>query len=79
MDVFHLAECGKLKFVNQTIDTFLGFEQATALSFEKSDSMIIFYNDLFKVMAFMKIPVKIKTDHTLGYVSSKMKFFHFKT
>lgn len=72
MDVFHLADCGKLKFVYHTIDTYLGFEQTTALSFEKSDSII---THLFKVMAFMEIPVKIKTDYALGYVSSKMQFF----
>ncbi|KAL6032102.1 hypothetical protein STEG23_033054 [Scotinomys teguina] len=35
MDVFHFAEFGKLKYVHHTIDTYSGFQWATALSSEK--------------------------------------------
>jgi hypothetical protein len=38
MDVFHFTEFGKLKYVHHTIDTYSGFQWATAL--EKADSLI---------------------------------------
>ncbi|ERE69715.1 sorting nexin-6-like protein [Cricetulus griseus] len=40
MDVFHFAEFGNLKYVHHTIDTFSGFQWATALNSEKADSVI---------------------------------------
>ncbi|KAL6059743.1 hypothetical protein STEG23_009665, partial [Scotinomys teguina] len=48
MDVFHFAEFGKLKYVHHTIDTYSGFQWATALSSEKADSII---THLLEVMA----------------------------
>ncbi|KAL6045669.1 hypothetical protein STEG23_015755 [Scotinomys teguina] len=72
MDVFHFAEFGKLKYVHHTIDTYSGFQWATALSSEKVDSVI---THLLEVMAIMGIPAQIKTDNAPAYVSGKMKQF----
>ena len=72
MDVFHFAEFGKLKYVHHTIDTYSGFQWATALSSEKADSVI---THLLEVMAIMGIPAQIKTDNGPAYVSRKMKRF----
>ena len=72
MDVFHFTEFGNLRYVHHTIDTFSGFQWATALSSEKADSVII---PLLEVMAIMGIPVQIKTDNAPAYVSSEMKPF----
>ncbi|KAL6031193.1 hypothetical protein STEG23_024783, partial [Scotinomys teguina] len=72
VDVFHFAEFGKLKYVHHTIDTYSGFQWATALSSEKADSVI---THLLEVIAIMGIPAQIKTDNTPAYVSGKMKQF----
>ncbi|KAL6081804.1 hypothetical protein STEG23_030125 [Scotinomys teguina] len=72
MDVFHFAEFGKLKYVHHTIDTYSGFQWATALSSEKADSVI---THLLEVIAIMGIPAQIKTDNAPAYVSGKMKQF----
>ncbi|KAL6084245.1 hypothetical protein STEG23_037991, partial [Scotinomys teguina] len=72
MDVFPFAEFGKLKYVHHTIDTYSGFQWATALSSEKADSVI---THLLEVMAIMGIPAQIKTDNAPAYVSGKMKQF----
>ncbi|KAL6061548.1 hypothetical protein STEG23_000991, partial [Scotinomys teguina] len=72
MDVFHFAEFGKLKYVHHTIDTYSGFQWATALSSEKADSVIM---HLLEVMAILGIPAQIKTDNAPAYVSGKMKQF----
>lgn len=69
MDVFHF---GQLKYVYHTIDTYSGFQRATALSSEKADSVI---THLLEVMAIMGISVQIKTDNVPAYDSSKMKQF----
>ncbi|KAL6085602.1 hypothetical protein STEG23_035267 [Scotinomys teguina] len=66
MDVFHFAEFGKLKYVHHTIDTYSGFQWATALSSEKADSVIM---HLLEVMATMGISAQIKTDNAPAYVS----------
>ena len=72
MDVFHFMEFRKLKDVHHTIDTYSGFQWATALSSEKADSVI---THLLEVMAIMGIPAQIKTDNGPAYVSKKMKRF----
>ena len=72
MDVFHLAEFGNLKYVHHTIDTFSGFQWATALSSEKADSVI---THLLEVMAVMGIPAQIKTDNAPAYISTKLEQF----
>ena len=35
MHVFHFTECGRLKYVHHTIDTYSGFQWATALAPER--------------------------------------------
>ena len=53
MDVFHSVEFGKLKYVHDTIDTYLVFQRETALSLEKTDLAI---THLLEVMG---IPYKM--------------------
>ena len=72
MNVFHFVEFGKLKYVHHTIDTYSGFQWATALSSEKADSVI---THLLEVMAIIGIPSQIKTDNGPAHVSKKMKQF----
>ena len=72
MDVFHFAEFGKLKYVHHTIGTYSGFQWATALSSEKTDSVI---THLLEDMAIMGIPAQIKIDNGPAQVSMKMKWF----
>ena len=72
MDVFHFAEFGKLRYVHHTIYTYLGFQWATALSSEKTYSVI---THLLEVMAIMCIPAQIKTNNGLAYISKKIKQF----
>ena len=70
MDVFHFMEFSKLKYVHHTIDTYSGFQWATALSSEKADLVI---THLLEVMAIMGIPAQIKTDNSPAYLSKNMK------
>ena len=72
MNFFHFTEFGKLKYVHHTIDTYSGFQWATALASEKADSVI---THLLEVMAIMGIPMQIKTDNNPAYISDKMKQF----
>ena len=74
MDVFHFVEFGRLKHVNHTIDTYTGFQWTTvsSLNLNKADLVI---THLLEVMAIMGIPVQVKTDNALSYVSKKMKQF----
>ena len=72
MDMFHFAEFGKLIYVHHTIDTYSGFQWATALSSEKADSV---NTHLLEVMAIMGIPAQIKTDNGPAYVSKQMNQF----
>ena len=72
MDVFHFTEFGKLKYVHHTIDTYSGFQWATALPSEKADSVI---THLLEVMAIMGIPTQIKMDNGPLYISNKMNNF----
>ena len=72
MDVFHFAEFGKLKYIQHTIDTYSGFQWATALSSEKADSVI---THLLEVIAIMGIPTQIMMDNGPAYISRKMKWF----
>ena len=70
MDVFHFIEFGKLRYVHHTIDTYSGFQWATALASEKADSVI---THMLEVMAIMGIPLQIKTYNGPVYISNKMK------
>ncbi|ERE82961.1 sorting nexin-6-like protein [Cricetulus griseus] len=72
MDVFHFTEFGNFKYVHHTIDTFTGFQWATALTSEKADSVI---THLLEVMSVVGIPGQIKTGNAPAYVSTKMEQF----
>ena len=75
VDVFHFTEFGKLKYVHHSIDTYSGFQWATALPPEKADSII---THLLEVMAIMGIPTQIKMNNVPLYISNKMKqFLHY--
>ena len=54
------------------IEIYTGFQWETTLTSEKADSVI---THLLEVIAFMEIPVQIKTDNAPAYVSNKMKGF----
>lgn len=68
--MFCFVEFGKLKYVYHTIDTYFGFQQATALSYEKVDLIIIHF---LEVMAIIGILVQVKTDNAPANISKKMK------
>ena len=68
--MFHFAKFGILIYVCHTIDIYSGFQWATALSLEKTDSVI---THLLDVIVIMGIPIQIKTDNATAYVSNKMK------
>ena len=65
MNFFHFTEFGKLKYVHHTIDTHSGFQWATALASEKSDSVI---THLLAVMVIMGIPTQIKMEQSSIYL-----------
>ena len=58
--------------MHHTIDTYSGFQRATALASEKFDSVI---THLLEVMAIIRTPRQIRTDNAPTHVSSKMKQF----
>ncbi|XP_057355982.1 igE-binding protein-like [Manis pentadactyla] len=72
MDVMHIPEFGKLKYVHVTIDTYSGFLHATALSGESTSQVIRHCLSCFAVMG---IPKLIKTDNGSGYTSSRFRTF----
>ena len=65
MDVFHFTEFSKLIYVLCYRHTYSGFQQATALTSEKSDSVIM---HLLEVIVMMGIPTQIKIDNAPAYV-----------
>ena len=67
-----LQSFSKLKYAHHTVDTYSGFQWATALPSEKADSVI---THLLEVMAIMGIPTQIKMDNGPAYISNKMKQF----
>ena len=72
MYVFHFPEFGKLNYVHHSIDTYSGFQWATALSSEKANSVIM---HLLEVIAIIGIPAQIKADKGPAHVSKKMNRF----
>ena len=57
MDVFHIVEFGKIKYIHRTIDTYSEFQWASALSLEDTDSVFM---HLLAFMANMSMPAHIK-------------------
>lgn len=72
MDVTHIPEFRKLKYVHVTIDTYSGFLHATTLSGGSTSQVIRHYLSFFGVMG---IPKLIKTDNGSGYTSSRFHTF----
>ena len=63
MDVTHISDFGKLKYVHVTIDTFSGFLVATALTGEATKNVISHCLHCFFMFA---VPNQIKTDNETG-------------
>ena len=59
MNMFYFVESEKLKYVQHTIDTYSGFQWASALSSEKADIVIV---HLLDILTIVDIPAEIKTD-----------------
>ncbi|KFP06740.1 hypothetical protein N300_13691, partial [Calypte anna] len=72
MDVTHVPEFGRLKYVHVTIDTYSHFIWATAQSGEKALQVIWHLTMCFAVMG---VPEHIKTDNGPAYVSKKVARF----
>ena len=72
MYVFHFAEFGKQTYIHHTIDTFSGFQWATALSSEKADCVI---THLLEIMETMGKPSHIKIDNIPTCIVNKMSQF----
>ena len=72
MDVTHVPEFGKLKYVHVSIDTFSGFIMATAQTGEATKHVIAHY---LKCFAFAGQPKIIKTDNGTGYTSKAFQQF----
>lgn len=70
--MYHFADCGKLKYVPHTIDTYSGFQWTTAIRSKKADSVV---PHLLEVITILEIPLQIKTDNVLAYISNKMQQF----
>lgn len=72
MDVSHIAEFGKLRYVHVAIDTYSGFLMATAQTEEATKHAII---HCLKCFSCMGIPKIIKIDNGSGYVSKAFQQF----
>ncbi|KFO95392.1 hypothetical protein N300_08938, partial [Calypte anna] len=70
MDVTHIAEFGRQKYVQVTIDTFSHMIWATAQTGEKWKDV---RKHLMACFAVMGVPYTLKTDNGPAYVSSGMK------
>ncbi|KFP23492.1 hypothetical protein N325_08510, partial [Colius striatus] len=73
MDVTHISEFGRLKYVHVTVDTFIKYIWATAQAGERVTHVIRHATACFAVMG---VPDTIKTDNGPAYVSQRVsKFF----
>ena len=72
MDITHIPEFGKQKFVHVTIDTFSGFLHASLQSGEASKHCIA---HCIKCFAVMGTPKTIKTDNGPGYTGKFFQLF----
>lgn len=75
MDVTHVPEFGRLKYVHVTIDTFSKMIWATALPGEKAHHV---YKHLLACFAVLGVPEQIKTDNGPAYISQKLRTFLLK-
>ncbi|KFQ22043.1 hypothetical protein N332_12169, partial [Mesitornis unicolor] len=72
MDVTHISEFGRLKYVHVTIDTFSRMIWATVLPGEKAYHVC---KHLLACFAILGVPEQIKTDNGPAYMSQKFKTF----
>ncbi|KAF1667537.1 Endogenous retrovirus group K member 11 Pol protein, partial [Aptenodytes patagonicus] len=72
MDVTHIAEFGRLKYVHVTVDTFSKAMWATALPGEKAQHVC---KHLLACFAALGVPEHIKTDNGPAYISAKLGSF----
>ena len=72
MNVIHISDFGKLKYVHVTIDTFSGFLVATAYTREATENEISHCLHCFSILG---VPNQIKTDNGTGYYSQAFEMF----
>ncbi|NXE74555.1 POK6 protein, partial [Cochlearius cochlearius] len=72
MDITHVPEFGRMKYVHVTIDTFSKMIWATALPGEKAHHVC---KHLLACFAVLGVPERIKTDNGPAYVSQKVRVF----
>jgi hypothetical protein len=72
MDVTHISDFGKLKYTHVTINKFLGFLAATALTGEATKNVISHFLHCFSMMG---VPSEIKTDNGTGFCSRAFETF----
>nr|KAF6462165.1 hypothetical protein HJG59_011229 [Molossus molossus] len=75
MDVTHVPEFGKQKYIHVIIDTFSGFIVATPQTGEATKHVIA---HCLKCFSILGIPKVIKTDNGLGYTSQTFQKFRAK-
>ncbi|TRZ11451.1 hypothetical protein HGM15179_015656 [Zosterops borbonicus] len=69
MDVTHVSQFGRLKYVHVSVDTFSGVVYTSAHKGEKSGDVI---KHLLQAFSFMGIPKTLKTDNGPGYTSKEL-------
>ena len=69
MDVTHVPEFGRLKYVHVSIDTFSRMLWATAQAGEKAAHVVRHLTACFAVMG---VPQEIKTDSGLTYTGGRV-------
>ncbi|KFV61918.1 hypothetical protein N307_14514, partial [Dryobates pubescens] len=72
MDVTHVGEFGRLKYVHVSIDTFSGFIWATPQTGEKAINV---RKHLLASFAVMGVPQAVKTDNGPAYTSQTIRQF----
>ena len=72
IDVTHIPQFGRQKYVFVTIDTYSHFIWATAQTGENSKRLI---HRMLATFAIMAIPLRIKTDYGPAFTSSQLKTF----
>ncbi|XP_072715643.1 KRAB-A domain-containing protein 2 [Ciconia boyciana] len=72
MDVTHVPEFGRLKYLHVTIDTFSKMIWATVLPGERAHHVC---KHLLACFAVLGVPERIKTDNGPAYVSQKVRAF----
>ena len=72
MDIIYISSFRQQKCVHHTIDTCTHFQRATTLHSKKADVII---THLLSSFAVMRLPIKLKTNNTPAYQSTKLAHF----